>query len=57
MFSNMGLLVTWDFSDMGRLVMGHFESGTFRSVGPLVSGTFRDGTFHFFVSSLSPSSN
>jgi hypothetical protein len=33
------------FSDVGKLVMGRFKSGTFISVGPLVSGTFRDGTF------------
>jgi hypothetical protein len=32
-------------SDVGHLVIGRFESGTFRAVGPLVRETFRDGTF------------
>jgi hypothetical protein len=49
-FSAMGRLVPWDvqchgiFSDMGCLVMGHFESGTFRAVESGVNRTFRDGT-------------
>ncbi len=33
------------FSDVGRLVMGHFESGTFWAVGRFESGTFSDGMF------------
>jgi hypothetical protein len=33
------------YSDVGGLVMGRFESGTFRAVGPLVSVTFFDGMF------------
>ncbi len=47
----MGRLLQWDvyyrrtFTDVGRLVMGLFESGMFRVVGPLVRGKFRDGAF------------
>jgi hypothetical protein len=33
------------FSDVGRLVMGRFESGTFCAVGSFESGTFQELVF------------
>jgi hypothetical protein len=36
-FSDVGM-----FSDVGRLVMGRFESGTFCAVGRFESGMFQE---------------
>jgi hypothetical protein len=40
------------FTDVGRLVMGLFESGMFRVVRPLVRGKFRDGLHIYRLNEL-----